>query len=104
MCSKVSGFCEQLTVPEELKESLEAMMKDELGMHRSEQELFFQNLQLIKSLQKIKDIKKTTVHYRKQVLKNPCLGPSLTLCMAYQLLPEPDLYFWTKEYWNFYGR
>ena len=103
LCSEISDFCEKLTITDAEKGVLENIMKNELGMHRNEQDLFFQSLEFIRELQKITDMKKIEDRYKRKLLKNPCLVSSLTLCTAYQLLPEPDLYFWVREYWNFFG-
>ncbi len=103
LCSQISDFCGKLTVTVTEKESLENIMKNELGMYRNEQDLFFQSLEFIKELQKNRDTGKVRTRYKQHLLKNPCIVPSLTLCMAYQLLPEPDLYFWAREYWDFHG-
>ncbi len=103
LCSRLSDFCEGLIVPNTEKETLMNIMKNELGMHNHEQDLFFQSLKFIRELQKIGDIEKVRSRYKKNLVQNPCLVSSLTLCMAYQLLPEPDLYFWAREYWDFFG-
>ena len=93
-------FCETLKLKDSQIEALCNVTKDEWGMFRNEQELFFHTLKFIRTLQGIKDLKKIRDRYKVHLLKSKSMVTALTLCSAYQLLPEPDLYFWATEFWK----
>ena len=99
--SRYPDFCETLHLKDDQIESLSQILKDEWGMFRNEQELFFQTLKFIKTLQGIKNTQKMRDRYKTHLLKSNSMVTALTLCSAYRLLPEPDLYFWANQYWNF---
>lgn len=98
--AKKPDFCESLRVSDSEAESLSLTFKNEWGMYRNEQDLFFQTLKFIKKLQDVKDTSKMRDRYKVHLLKSNCMATALTLCSAYKLLPEPDLYFWVTEYWK----
>lgn len=93
-------FCETLHLTDKQIDSLCNLTRDEWGMFRNEQELFFQTLGFIKVLQGIKDVSKLRDRYKVHLLKSNSMITALTLCSAYQLLPEPDLYYWATEFWK----
>lgn len=97
------NFCESLKISEKQIDSLTLTMKNEFGMFRNEQELFFHSLQFIKQLQNIKDLNKLRERYKIHLLKSNSMATALTLSGAYNLLPEPDLYFWVSEYWKLHS-
>lgn len=98
--AKHRNFCDTLTLSNKQIESLCEILKNEWGMFRNEQDLFFQTLSFIKTLQGITDLKKLRDRYKVHLLKSNSMISALTLCSAYKLLPEPDLYFWASEYWQ----
>lgn len=100
LSAKKPNFCDKLEVTPQEMESLGITMKNEWGMFRNEQDLFFQTLNFIKQLQEIKDFKKLRDRYKIHLLKSQCMVTALTLCSAYKLLPEPDLYYWASQYWQ----
>ena len=102
LCSRIPNFCGNLVISHSQKKSLELTMRQELGMHRNEQDMFFQSLEFIRELQSIQNTEKLRSRHKTHLLKNQSMVIALTLCTAYQLLPEPDLYFWIQEYWDFY--
>jgi poly(A) polymerase len=97
--AKHPGFCESLHLSQKQIDHLCETLKNEWGMFRSEQDLFFQTLQFIKTLQGIKDLKKMRERYKVHLLKSQSMLTAFTLCSAYKLLPEPELYFWADQYW-----
>ncbi|MEM7646680.1 MAG: poly(A) polymerase, partial [Pseudomonadota bacterium] len=56
LLAESESFCEELKLPAKRSDSLTVMMKEELGMYRNEQDLFFQTLDFIKQLQGIKKV------------------------------------------------
>lgn len=100
LSAKKPDFCSNLEVTPAELESLGLTMKNEWGMFRNEQDLFIQTLQFIKQLQEIKDFSKLRDRYKVHLLKSQCMVTALTLCSAYKLLPEPDLYFWASQFWK----
>ncbi len=98
--AKHPKFCETLHLKKSQIEALCEILKNEWGMFRNEQDLFFQTLNFIKTLQDIKDKSKLRERYKTHLLKNNSMVTALTLASAYQLLPAPDLYFWASEYWK----
>lgn len=98
--AKHPNFCNTLQLNTNQVESLMEILKTEWGMFRNEQELFFQTLSFIQNLQKIKNLKKMRERYKNHLLKSHSMVTALTLCSAYKLLPEPDLYFWASQYWE----
>ncbi len=102
--AKRPEFCQTLTLKNKQIEELSEVLKNEWGMFRNEQELFFQTLDFIKGLQGMKDLSKIRNRYKVHLLKSNSMVTALTLCSAYKLLPEPDLYFWATEFWKNNGR
>ncbi len=102
--AKHPDFCDTLTLSKNQIESLSEILKNEWGMFRNEQDLFFQTLDFIKNLQEIGDLKKLRQRYKAHLLKSNSMVTALTLCSAYKLLPEPELYFWATEFWKQQGR
>ena len=102
LCSHLPSFCGNLVISYSQKKSLELTMKHELGMYRNEQDMFFQSLEFIRELQSIQSTENLRSRHKTHLLKNQSMVIALTLCTAYQLLPEPDLYFWIREYWDLY--
>lgn len=98
--AKHPDFCETLTLKNSQVEALCEILKNEWGMFRNEQELFFQTLEFIKALQGIKDLNKLRERYKIHLLKSNSMVTALTLSSAYNLLPEPELYFWASQYWK----
>ncbi len=102
--AKHPDFCDSLTLSKNQIESLSEILKNEWGMFRNEQDLFFQTLDFIKNLQEIGDLRKLRQRYKVHLLKSNSMVTALTLCSAYKLLPEPELYFWATEFWKNQGR
>lgn len=100
LSAKIPNFSEKLEVTEQEQESLTLTMKNELGMYRLEQDLFFQTLSFIRQLQEISDPKRIRDRYRQHLVKNNSMATALTLCSAYKLLPGPHLYYWANEYFK----
>ena len=98
--AKYKSFSETLRLKNHQIESLCETLKNEWGMFRNEQELFFQTLSFIRQLQEIKDVSKLRERYKAHLLKSNSMVTALTLCSAYQLLSEPDLYYWASQYWK----
>lgn len=100
LSAKIPGFSERLKVSQEQQESLSLTMKNELGMYRVEQDLFFQTLSFIRQLQEIKDPSRIRDRYKHHLVKNNSMAAALTLCSAYKLLSGPHLYYWANEYFK----
>ncbi len=98
--AKHPEFCENLELTDGQIESLSEILKNEWGMFRNEQELFFQTLKFIKNLQSITDLSKLRSRYKVHLLKSNSMVTALTLCSAYKLLSEPHLFYWATEYWK----
>lgn len=100
LAAKIPNFGEQLRLRDNQKESLILTMKNELGMYRVEQDLFFQTLSFIQQLQEIETPQRIRERYRSHLVKNNSMPAALTLCSAYKLLPGPHLYYWANEYFK----
>ncbi len=98
--AKIPDFYDRLILKPKQMDSLAITMKDELGMFRVEQDLFFNTLSFIRQLQQIKDLHKMRDRYKTHLLKSNSMSPALTLSAAYKLLPDPVLHFWLSEYWK----
>src|SRR5690606_27166607 len=70
LAAKIPNFGELLQLKEKQKESLTLTMKNELGMYRVEQDLFFQTLSFIHQLQEIDSPQRIRERYRNHLVKN----------------------------------
>ncbi len=100
LAAKSPQFYENLKLSSKEQDSLTLTMKDEFGMFRNEQELFFQTLSSVRQLQEIKDVNKVRERYRNHLVKSHSISTALTLAHGYKLLSEPDAYYWTDLYWK----
>ncbi|MCJ8277589.1 MAG: poly(A) polymerase [Bdellovibrionales bacterium] len=98
--AKIPSFGETLELKDHQIEALMVMMKNELGMYRVEQDLFFQTLSFIKQLQEIDNPERIRDRYRNHLVKNNSMAAALTLCSAHKLIPGPHLYYWANEYFK----
>ena len=98
--AKHPDFCNTLSLKKRQIDSLCEILKTEWGMFRNEQELFFQTLSFIQNLQEIPNLKKMRDRYKTHLLKSNSMVTALTLCSAYNLLPESEIHFWTREFWK----
>jgi poly(A) polymerase len=80
--AKHPEFCNNLDLKKHQMQSLEETLKNEWGMFRNEQELFFQTLKFIKTLQEIKDLSKMRNRYKTHLLNSNSMITALTLCSA----------------------
>lgn len=100
IAAKSPQFYENLKLTIKEQDSLTLTMKDEFGMFRNEQELFFQTLSSVRQLQEIKDVNKVRERYRNHLVKSHSISTALTLAHGYKLLSEPDALYWTDLYWK----
>ncbi len=98
--SRYPNFCEHLTLSKDQRESLSHILREEWGMFRNEQDLFFQTLKFIKQLQEIESLSKVRDRYKTHLAKSNSMPIALTLSMAYKLLPENMIYYWLDQYWK----
>lgn len=80
--AKYPNFCETLSLQEDQIENLSQILREEWGMFRNEQELFFQTLKFIKTLQGIKNTNKIRERYKIHLLKSNSMVTALTLCLS----------------------
>jgi poly(A) polymerase len=99
IAAKSPKFIDELSLKNKEEESLMITMKDELGMYRVEQDLFLQTLTLIRQLKEIKNVHKIRDRYRNHLAKSNSLSSAITLAHGYKLLPEPDIHYWTEQFW-----
>ncbi len=98
--SRYPDFCEKLDMSKNQKESLSHILREEWGMFRNEQDLFFQSLRFIQQLRDIKSVKKLRNRYIAHLSKSNSMPIALTLSIAYKLLPENEIYYWLGQYWK----
>lgn len=100
LSAKLKGFREGLRLKDKDKEAYSLLMRNELGMYRVEQDIFFHAINLIHQLHDMKDPKTIRNRYRQHLVKNNSFPVALTLCAAYKLLPDRHVMYWVDEYWR----
>ena len=100
LSAKLKGFRESLRLRDKDKEAYSLLMRNELGMYRVEQDVFFHAINLIHQLHDIKDPQTIRNRYRQHLVRNNSFPIALTLCSAYQLLPDRHILYWVDEFWH----